>query len=189
MKLLLASQSPRRKELLEKLGYEFEVIKFSCDESFPSDLHSAEVAGYISEKKANFYQDLKEDEVLITSDTVVVFNNEILGKPKDREEAFQMLQKLSGNTHEVFSGITIKSNKKTITKTDKALVTFADISEDEINYYINTGSPFDKAGGYGVQDWLGMAKISKIEGSYYTIMGLPTHLVYDELVQITSLLS
>lgn len=184
MKLLLASQSPRRKELLEKLGYNFEVIKFSCDESFPKDLPASEVAGFISQKKADYYKDLGVDEVLITSDTVVVFNNQILGKPKDREDAFCMLRKLSGNTHEVFSGITIKTNSQTITKIDRALVTFSNFSDEEINYYIESGSPFDKAGGYGVQDWLGMSKITKIEGSYYTIMGLPTHLVYNELSKL-----
>ncbi len=184
MKILLASQSPRRKELLEKLGYNFEVVKFSCDESFPETIPTAEVAGYISEKKADFYENLKDDEVLITSDTVVVLNDEILGKPKDFEDAFQMLKKLSGKTHEVYSGITIKTTSETITKVDRASVTFLEISDDEIRYYLENDKPFDKAGSYGIQDWLGMAKINKLEGSYYTIMGLPTHLVYVELVRL-----
>lgn len=186
-KILLASQSPRRKELLESLGYQFEVIKFSCDESFPSSLPASEVAGYISQKKADFYQDLKKDELLITSDTIVVLDNEILGKPNDYDDAFRMLKKLSGRTHDVYSGITIKTTSETITRIDRAIVTFSEISDDEVHFYLEYFHPYDKAGSYGIQDWLGMAKISKIEGSYYTIMGLPTHLIYEELVHFIEL--
>lgn len=181
MKILLASQSPRRKELLEGLGFPFEVVSIHCEESYPSQLPICEVAAYLSLKKANTYTHLRSGEILLTADTIVSCNGQILGKPKDKDEAFRMLKTLSGNTHEVYTGITLKTGTKTTCLTDKSEVEFMPISDEEIHFYIDGFSPLDKAGSYGIQDWIGMAKINKISGSYYTIMGLPTHLVYEEL--------
>lgn len=181
MKLLLASQSPRRKELLSSLGFEFEVVKIDCEEILPEHIKIEEAAAYLSELKADAFRGLTNDEVLLTADTVVAIDNQVLGKPKDEADAFNMLRSLSGKTHQVYTGITIKTANKTFTETDVADVTLDDISDDEINYYIQKYKPFDKAGSYGIQEWLGMAKISKMTGSFYTIMGLPTHLVYKIL--------
>ena len=185
MKLLLASQSPRRKELLSSLGFAFEVVKIDCEEILPPHIEIEAAAAYLSELKADAFRSLTGDEVLLTSDTVVAIDNQILGKPKDEADAFRMLQSLSGKTHQVYTGITIKTADKTITETDVADVTFATISDEEIQYYIQHYSPFDKAGSYGIQEWLGMAKILSMKGSYYTIMGLPTHLVYKILKEIS----
>ncbi|MDR6459776.1 septum formation protein [Chryseobacterium vietnamense] len=181
MKLLLASQSPRRKELLSSLGFEFEVVKIDCEEIIPENIKIEEAAAYLSDLKAQAFRNLEVGEVLLTADTVVAIDNEILGKPKDEEDAFKMLQHLSGRTHQVYTGITIKTANTSITETDVADVTLDNLSDEEINYYIQNYKPFDKAGSYGVQEWLGMAKITSLTGSYYTIMGLPTHLVYKIL--------
>ncbi len=181
MKILLASQSPRRKELLSQLGFEFETLSLECDEVFPENLPAEAVAGYLSELKANSYGTLEKDEILITADTVVVLNGEILGKPKGEADAKVMLQKLSGKIHQVYTGITVKNSEKKITITDVANVEFDAITNSECEFYIKNYLPLDKAGSYGIQDWLGMAKIKKIEGSFYTIMGLPTHLLYSIL--------
>lgn len=184
MKLLLASQSPRRKELLSSLGFDFEVVKIDCEEILPEDIQIGEAAAYLSELKAEAFRDLADDEVLLTADTVVAIDNKILGKPKDEDEARNMLRLLSGKTHQVYTGITIKSVSKTWTETDVADVEFDEITDDEIEYYVQNYKPFDKAGSYGIQEWLGMAKISRMNGSFYTIMGLPTHLVYKILKEI-----
>jgi septum formation protein len=184
MKLLLASQSPRRKELLSSLGFDFEVVKIDCEEIIPEHIRIEEAAAYLSELKAKAFRELANDEVLITADTVVAIEDQILGKPKDEHEAKQMLRLLSGKTHQVYTGITIKSGSKTITETDVADVELDEMTDDEIEYYIQNYKPFDKAGSYGIQEWLGMAKISRMNGSFYTIMGLPTHLVYKILKEI-----
>jgi len=178
MKLILASGSPRRGELLQSLGYSFTTLSLDCDETFPPDLPAASVAGWLSELKSNAYTNLKDDEILITADTVVVCEGKILGKPKDKAEATSMLQQLSGRTHEVWTGITVRTVKDSFTESDVANVTFAELSLEEIEYYIETCRPFDKAGAYGIQEWIGMAKITGITGSFYTVMGLPTHLLY-----------
>lgn len=184
MKILLASQSPRRKELLTSLGFDFEVVKIDCEEILSENIEIENAAAYLSELKANAFRKLERDEILLTADTVVAIDNQILGKPKDEADAKNMLQKLSGKTHQVYTGITIKTLNKTITETDVADVELEEISEEEIDFYIKNYSPFDKAGSYGIQEWLGMAKITKMNGSYYTIMGLPTHLVYKILKEI-----
>ncbi|MDO3424712.1 Maf family nucleotide pyrophosphatase [Chryseobacterium sp. APV1] len=184
MKLLLASQSPRRKELLTSLGFEFEVVKIDCEEIVPEHIKVEESAAYLSELKADAFRSLEKDEVLLTADTVVAIDDQFLGKPSDEKEAKQMLQLLSGKTHQVYTGITIKTSDKTITQIDVADVELDEITDDETKYYIKNYRPFDKAGSYGIQEWLGMAKIKKITGSYYTIMGLPTHLVYKILKEI-----
>ena len=178
MKILLASNSPRRKELLTSLNIEFETVKVDCDEIYPEDLEVEKIAEYLSELKSNAYQNLAENEILITADTIVAIENEILGKPKDENDAKEMLRKLSGKTHQVLTGITLRSTNKTVSVTDIAQVETDILTEEEISDYINRCKPFDKAGSYGVQEWFGMAKIKKINGSFYTIMGLPTHLVY-----------
>lgn len=181
MKILLGSESPRRKELLKSLGYEFETVTINCDEIYPEDLSAGKVAGYLSELKSHSFRILSKGEVLITSDTVVVIDDEILGKPIDKNGAIEMLQKLSGKVHQVYTGVTLRTDQKLITKTDVANVHFDEINETEIDYYVSHFEVLDKAGGYGVQDWLGMAKINKIVGSFYTVMGFPTHLVYEML--------
>ena len=139
------------------------------------------IASYLSELKANAYRNLEKNEILLTADTVVTFEGKVLGKPKNREEAIEMLSHLSGKTHQVYTGISFKNTEKIITKTDVADVEFSKITDEEIAFYIKNYQPFDKAGSYGIQEWLGMAKISRINGSFYTIMGLPTHLVYETL--------
>lgn len=184
MKILLGSNSPRRKELLQSLSFDFEVVSINCDEIFPENLEVKNIASYLSELKANAFRNLEKNEILLTADTVVTFENKVLGKPKNREEAVEMLTHLSGNTHQVYTGISFKTSEKTITKTDVADVEFSKLSEKEIDFYIKNYLPFDKAGSYGIQEWLGMAKISRINGSFYTIMGLPTHLVYETLKEL-----
>ncbi|MBO9692512.1 Maf family nucleotide pyrophosphatase [Chryseobacterium sp.] len=181
MKLLLASQSPRRKELLSSLGFKFEVVKIDCEEILPENIKIEDSAAYLSDLKAEAFRSLEADEVLLTADTVVAVDHHILGKPKDEADAFKMLQSLSGRTHQVYTGITIKTANKSFTETDVADVTLDQLTDEEINYYIQNYKPFDKAGSYGIQEWLGMAKITSLTGSFYTIMGLPTHLVYKIL--------
>lgn len=186
MKLLLASQSPRRKELLSSLGFEFEVVKIDCEEILPDGIAIESTAAYLSELKADTFRSLEASEVLLTADTVVAINNQILGKPKDEANAHEMLENLSGKTHQVYTGITIKTSDRTFTETDVADVTFDTITDEEIKFYIQNYKPFDKAGSYGIQEWLGMAKIKNMKGSFYTIMGLPTHLVYKILKEISN---
>ena len=184
MKILLGSNSPRRKELLQSLGFDFEVVSMNCDEIFPENLEVKNIASYLSELKANAFRNLEASEILLTADTIVTFENKVLGKPKNREEAVEMLSHLSGKTHQVYTGVSFKTSKKIITKTDVAEVEFTEISNDEMDFYIKKYQPFDKAGSYGIQEWLGMAKISRINGSFYTIMGLPTHLVYKTFKEL-----
>lgn len=184
MKILLGSNSPRRKELLQSLGFDFEVVSINCEEIFPENLEVKNIASYLSELKANAFRNLEKNEILLTADTVVTFENKVLGKPQNREEAEEMLTLLSGNIHQVYTGISFKTSEKTITKTDVAKVKFAKISAEEIDFYIKNYQPLDKAGSYGIQEWLGMAKISRINGSFYTIMGMPTHLVYETLKEL-----
>ena len=181
MKILLGSNSPRRKELLKDLGFDFSVVKIDCEENYPQNLPVSEIAGYLSELKSSAYENLKEDEILLTADTIVVLNETVLGKPENEAQARQMLEKLSGKVHQVFTGITVRTVEKTINQTDVAQVEFEKISSEEIDFYIKNYQPFDKAGSYGIQEWLGMAKIRCISGSFFTIMGLPTHLVYQLL--------
>ena len=178
MKILLASNSPRRKELLTALGFGFEVVSVDCDEVYPDNLPVEKIAEYLSDLKADAYKNLQSGEVLITADTIVALENEVLGKPKNVTEAKEMLRRLSGKTHEVYTGITIRNSEKSISKTDVTHVETGELTDEEIDYYVDNYKPFDKAGAYGVQEWFGMAKIKRITGSYYTVMGLPTHLVY-----------
>lgn len=183
MKLLLASNSPRRKELLSQLGYDFEVVKIDVDESYPEDLKPNQISEYVSAKKAAA-MDVRPGEVLLTSDTIVALDQQILLKPKSEQEAFAMLKKLSAKTHQVYTAFTVKTNASQLSRTSKTDVEFSEINDDEINFYINNYKPFDKAGSYGIQEWLGMAKVKKITGSFYSVMGLPVDLVYEELKKL-----
>lgn len=183
MNLLLASNSPRRKELLTQLGYQFDIVKIDVDESYPSDLKPDEIAEYVSAKKAKAF-DVNENELLLTSDTIVALDQKILLKPKDENEAFEMIKSLSGKVHQVYTAFTIKTANSEISKTSKTDVEFSEISDEEINFYIKNYKPFDKAGSYGIQEWLGMAKIKNISGSFYSVMGLPVDLVYEELKKL-----
>lgn len=180
MKLLLASNSPRRKELLSQLGYEFDVVKIDVDESYPSDLEPEKIAAFVSEKKAKALS-LRENEILLTSDTIVALDDKILLKPNNETEAFEMIKSLSGKTHQVYTAFTIKTMDYQCTKTSKTDVEFSEIGDEEIKFYINHFKPLDKAGSYGIQEWLGMAKVKNINGSYYSVMGFPVDLVYEEL--------
>ncbi|SEQ18140.1 Maf family nucleotide pyrophosphatase [Epilithonimonas lactis] len=180
MKLLLASQSPRRKELLSQLGYQFETVSIDVDESYPAELLPENIAEYVSNKKAAAF-DVESDEILLTSDTIVALDQKILLKPKNEDDAFVMLKELSGKKHQVYTAFTIKTKDSEISKTSKTDVEFSEISDEEIKFYIHNFKPFDKAGSYGIQEWLGMSKIKNISGSFYSVMGFPVDLVYEEL--------
>lgn len=180
-KILLASKSPRRQELLKGLGISFEIVVVNCDETYPNHLKNEKITDFISETKAKSYSELKKNEILITADTLVALGEQILGKPKDEAHAFEMIKSLSQNTHQVYTSVSIKSTDQLITISDKTEVSFDFISDDEINYYIENYKPMDKAGAYGIQDWLGFAKVSKINGCYYNVMGLPLNKLYHTL--------
>lgn len=184
-KLILASQSPRRQELLAALEVDFEVRLKPVDESYPSGLQPEAIAEYVAQKKAAaFIKDLKPDEILITGDTLVFKDGKALGKPKDHKEAREMLELLSGTSHSVISSICVTTINEQLTGHDKAVVYFRSFKEEEIEHYITTYKPFDKAGAYGIQEWIGHIALQKLEGSYNTVMGLPTNLLYDLLKRI-----
>ncbi|NPA45258.1 MAG: septum formation protein Maf [Chlorobi bacterium] len=182
-KILLASKSPRRKQLLKDAGFNFEIITSKeVEEIIPNNIRNNEVAIYLSELKANAYKnDLSENEILISADTIVCLENKILGKPKDYDDAFKMLSNLSGKEHKVITGVTICSNKKQVSFSDETSVKFKNLTNNEINYYITNYKPFDKAGSYGIQEWIGYIGITEIKGSYFNVMGLPVHKVYEQL--------
>lgn len=181
-KIILASNSPRRQELLKALGVEFTVKVHPVDETVPADLPADYAAAYLSKLKAeNFPTPLAENEILITADTIVIIKDKILGKPNSEMEAFDMIRSLSGTTHRVMTAVTMKDVKRQITLEDEAKVTFRFLEEDEIWYYIRNFKPFDKAGAYGIQEWIGFVGVTGIEGSYFTVMGFPQHLVYQQL--------
>jgi septum formation protein len=182
--IILASQSPRRHQLLRDAGFDFEVRIKSIDEVFPEDMNPSEVAEYLAVLKAEAVRDwIIEDEIIITADSVVLLDNVIYGKPTDSADAFQMIKKLSSKTHQVITGVCMVSKEGTIRFSDITNVFFDEMSDDEIHYYINNFKPFDKAGAYGIQEWIGYTKIHKIEGSYSNVMGLPIHRVYRELMK------
>ncbi|MCA0229698.1 MAG: Maf family nucleotide pyrophosphatase [Bacteroidetes bacterium] len=179
--LVLASNSPRRQQLLRELGFEFMVEVRPTDELFPADMPASEVAGYLAQHKAEQFAHDLGDKLILCADTVVVVDNQILNKPADSLEARAMLEKLSGRSHQVITGVCLLSAEGYQTISDVAEVTFKPLTETEIEYYITHYRPFDKAGAYGVQEWIGMIGIPRIEGSFYTIMGLPLHKVYELL--------
>lgn len=183
-KIILGSASPRRQELLKGLGFDFTVQPTHADESYPKHLVSQEIPLYLAKVKANaFSRPLLSNELLITSDTVVWCQGKVFNKPENFEGGKQMLQELSGKMHEVFTAVCLKSGAKETLFYDTSRVFFKNFSPDEIEYYLTHFKPYDKAGAYGVQDWLGYTGIEKIEGSFYTVMGLPVKLLYDELMK------
>ena len=174
-RVVLASNSPRRKELLGGLGIDFEVRTLQdIDESFPDTLEGKEIPLYISGKKAEAYkQTMADDEMIITADTIVYDNGKVLGKPRNREEAVLMLHELSGHAHEVITGVSIVTKKKTVQFASTSHVHFVALTDAEIAYYVDEYKPFDKAGAYGIQEWIGFVAVTRIEGSYFNVMGLP----------------
>lgn len=183
VKLLLASKSPRRRELLSLLQLPFDQVDLKeVKEDYPADLKPEMVPEYLSKLKASAYSmDLKSDEILVTADTVVIIDNEIIGKPHDLEDAKAMLKKLSGRKHTVVTGVTLTSMHKTSTFSTSTDVTFASLKEDEIDYYVSRFRPLDKAGAYGIQEWIGAIGVESIQGSYFNVMGLPVQRLYTEL--------
>lgn len=181
--VVLASSSPRRKHLLREMGIDFQVEKRKVKEEFPNYFSPTEAAIYLSELKSKAFQndELKDNTILISADTIVTVNDEILGKPSDYQEAAKMLKKLSGTSHDVITGITLRIKDRFHSFYSTTKVYFKTLSQDEIDYYINNYKPFDKAGAYGIQEWIGHAAIYRIEGSYFNVMGLPTDRLYDEL--------
>lgn len=183
-KVILGSNSPRRKELLAGLDIDFEVdTENNFEETYSPDIPHESIPEILSEGKSHgFHRELADDEILITSDTLVLCGDRVMGKPHSREEAYDMLSFLSGREHKVITAVTIRDRQTTSTSSDTAIVHFKELSDNEIYYYIDKFKPFDKAGAYGIQEWIGYIGIEKIEGSYFTIMGFPVHLVYQELL-------
>lgn len=179
--IILASSSPRRQFLMKEAGYEFKVISPEIEESFPSTMPVEEIPSYLAKKKAEVLKHSINTEIVIASDTVVILEGQVMNKPLTTSEAFQMLTRLSGKTHIVITAVCLMSKDKVLVFDDRTEVTFKNLTAAEINFYIETHKPFDKAGAYGAQDWIGMVAIEKINGSYFTVMGLPMHRVYQEL--------
>lgn len=184
--VILASNSPRRKELLAGLGVEYEVRTLpDIDESYPEALQGADIPLYIAKEKADAYLSiLKPGELMITADTIVWLDGKVLGKPLDREEALQMLRDMSGRTHEVFTGVCLTTTEWQRSFTAQTEVRFSKLSEEEIAYYVDQFHPMDKAGAYGVQEWIGFIGVENISGSYYNVMGLPVQRLYKELSKV-----
>ena len=181
--IILASKSPRRQELLKGIGVPFSIITKDVDESFSANISPYDVAPYLSVKKAKAFEEneLPENYMVITADTVVVVDDEILGKPKDAEEARQMLRLISGKRHSVITGVSIRTKDKIKTFSAMSKVSFDTLGKEEIDYYVNNFKPFDKAGAYGIQEWIGYIGVSSVEGSYFNVMGLPTQKLYKML--------
>lgn len=184
-KIYLASKSPRRQELLKLMDLSFELLLKDVDESYPADLALEQVAEYISNKKAAAFELPVMDAILITSDTVVLIDGEILGKPIDDDDAFNMLSKLNGKAHLVITGVTLKSDGKQFSFSETTKVTFSELTDEQLWYYIKNYKPFDKAGAYGIQDWIGVLGVKSIEGSYTNVMGLPTERFHKELAKFS----
>jgi septum formation protein len=179
--LILASNSPRRKQLLHEAGFVFTIEVLPTDESYPPDLPAEAVAGHISREKAERFRGIRPGSLVLTADTVVIADHHILGKPANASDAFRMIGMLSGRSHKVVTAVSLLSDSGIQTVSDVAEVYFRDLEDWEINHYIKEYKPFDKAGSYGIQEWIGMVGIEKIEGSFYTIMGLPVQVVYQLL--------
>jgi len=183
-KLILASKSPRRQYLLKELGLDFEIRCKEVDESFPKNLKAQEIPLYLCQKKADaFDEELSDNTIVITSDTIVWLENQVLNKPENFDDAVRMLKLLSGKKHEVYTGVCLKSKHKTKIFYSLTNVYFKVLSEEEIAYYINNYNPYDKAGAYGAQDRIGLIAVEKIEGSYFNVMGLPVKELYEELLK------
>lgn len=183
--IILASGSPRRQQYFKELDIDFTIQLKEIEEVYPNHLKAEEITNFLAELKANAFNDLNEKDILITSDTIVWHENKALGKPKDYQDAFKMLQSMSDKTHEVISSVCFKTNAKTETIFEVTKVTFKELSSEAITYYLDNYKPFDKAGSYGIQEWIGLIGISKIEGSYANVVGMPVDKVYDKLVEFT----
>lgn len=181
--IVLASNSPRRKELLQRMVVNFKVrTLFGIDESYPDSLRGEDIACYISRNKAKAYQSsMAPNELLITADTIVYVDGEVMGKPKNAEQAKEMLHKLSGKTHQVITGVTIVTAKRTENFGVTSQVKFTNITDEEINFYVDNYLPFDKAGAYGIQEWIGIVAVEEIKGSYFNVVGLPVQRLYQKL--------
>jgi septum formation protein len=180
--IILASRSPRRRELLAGLGLKFKIVVRDYDESFPDGLTGNETALFVAKAKASVFKDeIAENEIVIAADTIVWCNNKVLGKPVDKADAIQILREISGNTHEVITGVSLLSINNHFTFSVSTKVTFEELSDEEIEYYIDNFKPYDKAGAYGIQEWIGITACSRIEGSYFNVVGLPVQRLYLEL--------
>ena len=188
--IILASQSPRRREILKMLGVDFKVVVKDTDETFPPELQGGAIPEHIAVLKASAFdsdlQSLPDSTIIIASDTIVYIDNKVIGKPKGREGAIEMLKTLSGRCHQVLTGVCIKTKDRQRSFFAESKVWFRELSDDEITYYVDNYQPFDKAGAYAVQEWIGAAAIAKIEGSYYNVMGLPSQMLYNELLKFIS---
>ena len=181
-RIILASRSPRRQELLRELGLTFEVVVREWSEEYPGQLKGEEIALYVASAKAEtFRPEIKNNEIVITADTIVWCDNHVLDKPSDRKDAMRIIREISGNTHQVITGVSLLSAVKQTTFFSLTKVTFSELSDEEIEYYIDKCNPYDKAGAYGIQEWIGLAACTRIEGSYFNVMGLPIEQVYHEL--------
>ena len=182
--IILASKSPRRQELLKLMGFDFQVVLREVDESYPNELSPSEIAVFISEKKARAFDLMIENEVVITADTIVSLDGKILGKPENEDHACEILSALSGKKHDVITGVSLLKNHRIFSFYELTEVFFREITAEQIRYYINTCKPVDKAGAYGIQEWIGLVAVDKINGSYSNVVGLPTHRLYTELCNL-----
>jgi septum formation protein len=183
--LLLGSKSPRRQELLKALGLRYTLVDIDVEEVYPAHLEGADIARYLCELKAYAFDSelLPEDSILVTADTIVWLDGKYIGKPSGKEDAIAMLKQLSGKQHSVFSGICLRSTKRKVVFHAHTLVKFRELALDEIEYYVNHYKPYDKAGSYGIQDWIGYIGITGIEGCYYNVMGFPVEMFYEQLTK------
>ena len=182
--VILASGSPRRQQFFKDLDIDFSIQLKEIEEIYPKELKAAEITDFLAELKSKAFTDLKEEDLLITSDTIVWFEEKALGKPKDAKEAFTMLKALSNKKHQVITSVSLKSTVFQKIINDITTVSFKELTDEEIHYYIDQYKPFDKAGGYGIQEWIGFIGIDKIEGSYFNVVGLPVHKLYKELMTL-----
>ena len=184
--IILASGSPRRQHFFKELDIDFKIDVREIKEVFPLHLKAQEITNYLAQLKASAFKDIKERQIIITSDTIVWKDNRAIGKPKDKQDAVKMLQYLSGDTHRVFTSVCFSTINSQKTVYDCTKVQFKELTNDQIEYYLETCKPYDKAGSYGIQDWLGYVGIEKIEGCFFNVMGLPTRLVYNTLLEIAT---
>ena len=182
--IIMASASPRRQELFNELGLDFSIQVKALEEIYPASLKEKEITNYLAELKAAAFTDLAENDIVITADTIVWLNNKAIEKPKDKEHAVAMLQELSGTGHKVITSICVKTSLAQKVFYDETMVYFKPLTLEEINYYVENYEPFDKAGAYGIQEWIGFIGVTKIEGSYFNVMGLPVHKLYEELMKL-----
>ncbi|MDO9275157.1 MAG: Maf-like protein [Lutibacter sp.] len=182
--IILASGSPRRQELFNELGLDFSIQVKAVEEIYPASLKASAITNYLAELKAASFTELAENDIVITADTIVWLNNKAIEKPKDKQHAIEMLQELSGTVHKVITSICIKTFTSQKVFHDETMVYFKPLSKEEITYYVENYQPFDKAGAYGIQEWIGFMGVTKIEGSYFNVMGLPVHKLYEELMKL-----